>query len=221
MWQESDWETALAVVAERLGRVVKQHSGAQIGALAAPTSTLEEFHLLGAHRARPRQRQSRSSPAPHRFPRRGERSALSRARLLDRGAGAGRARAGRRLATCVRKCRCSRIACARRRCAARKISFVNPQRYEYLFPVAQLPGVERPRHVRSAGRDRRGCKRGERQGAPESIAALVASAQPTDAHRAIAQQLGDGSRRMILLGALAQRDPAFADLRLVAARSPS
>ncbi len=46
MWQESDWETALALVAERLGRVVKQHGGAQIGALAAPTSTLEEFHLL-------------------------------------------------------------------------------------------------------------------------------------------------------------------------------
>jgi NADH-quinone oxidoreductase subunit G len=53
--------------------------------------------------------------------------------------------------------------------------------------------------------------------APESIAALVASAQPTDAHRAVVQQLSDGSRRMILLGALAQRDPAFADLRLVAA----
>ena len=47
-------------------------------------------------------------------------------------------------------------------------------------------------------------------------AALVASAQPTDAHRAIAQQLSEGSRRLILLGALAQRDPAFADLRLVA-----
>jgi NADH-quinone oxidoreductase subunit G len=53
--------------------------------------------------------------------------------------------------------------------------------------------------------------------APESIAALVASAQPSDAHRAAAQQLSDGSRRLILLGALAQRDPAFADLRLVAA----
>jgi NADH-quinone oxidoreductase subunit G len=32
----------------------------------------------------------------------------------------------------------------------------------------------------------------------------------------VAQQLADGPRRLILLGAIAQRDPAFADLRLVA-----
>ncbi len=42
------------------------------------------------------------------------------------------------------------------------------------------------------------------------------NAQPNDEHRAIAQQLSDGTRRLILLGAIAQRDPAFADLRLVA-----
>ena len=38
--------------------------------------------------------------------------------------------------TFVKKCRCSRIAFARLRCSGGKISFINPQRYEYLFPVA-------------------------------------------------------------------------------------
>jgi NADH-quinone oxidoreductase subunit G len=52
--------------------------------------------------------------------------------------------------------------------------------------------------------------------APESIAALIGHAQPNDEHRSIAQQLSDGARRLILLGAIAQRDPAFADLRLIA-----
>jgi NADH-quinone oxidoreductase subunit G len=97
-----------------------------------------------------------------------------------------------------------------------KISFVNPQRYEYLFPVAS--------YLASNGLDMFGhlvaiaaaASAASGKSAPESIAALVATAQPTDAHRAIAQQLGDGSRRMILLGALAQRDAAFADQRLLA-----
>jgi NADH-quinone oxidoreductase subunit G len=48
------------------------------------------------------------------------------------------------------------------------------------------------------------------------VTGLTATAQPQDAHRAIAQQLGNGSRRLILLGAIAQRDPAFADLRVLA-----
>ena len=44
--QETDWETALNKVAEKLGRIAKQHGGAQIGAIASPNSTLEELHLL-------------------------------------------------------------------------------------------------------------------------------------------------------------------------------
>src|SRR5690606_7644221 len=46
--------------------------------------------------------------------------------------------------------------------------------------------------------------------------ALVGAAQPNDEHRAIAKQLATGERRQIILGAIAQRDPVFADLRLAA-----
>src|SRR4029450_5821591 len=97
-----------------------------------------------------------------------------------------------------------------------KVSCVNPQRYEYLFPVADYlaaNGLDLFGHLVAIAAAA-GAASGK--AAPESIAALVANAHPTDAHRSIAQQLSDGSRRMILLGALAQRDPAFADLRLVA-----
>jgi NADH-quinone oxidoreductase subunit G len=54
---------------------------------------------------------------------------------------------------------------------------------------------------------------------PASVSALVeqARASVNDTHRAIAAQLAEGEHRMILLGALAQRDGGFAQLRSLAA----
>jgi NADH-quinone oxidoreductase subunit G len=46
-WQDVDWPEALAYVAQALADVRRQHGGAAIGALAAPTSTVEELFLLG------------------------------------------------------------------------------------------------------------------------------------------------------------------------------
>jgi NADH-quinone oxidoreductase subunit G len=215
MWQETDWETALAAVAERLGRVVKQHGGAQIGALAAPTSTLEEFHLLariarglgsGNLDHRLRRTDFRDEANDPLYPALGcaiaELEQVSSALIVGSN---------------LRK-EVPLLAHRLRKAALRgaDISFANPQHYEYLFPVAN--------YLASNGLDLFGqlvaiaaaASAAGGRSAPESIAALVASAQPTDAHHAIAKQLGDGPRRMILLGALAQRDPAFADLRLVA-----
>jgi NADH-quinone oxidoreductase subunit G len=97
-----------------------------------------------------------------------------------------------------------------------KVSFINPKHYDYLFPVAgylAANGLGMFDHliaVAAAAASASG------RSAPAAIAALTATAQPGDAHRAIAQQLLEGERRHILLGALAQRDPAYADLRLAA-----
>jgi NADH-quinone oxidoreductase subunit G len=93
---------------------------------------------------------------------------------------------------------------------------VNPRHYEYLFPVGgylAANGLDMFEHlvtiaaaaVQSSGKS-----------APATISALIANAQPGDAHRWIAQQLSDGSSRVILLGAIAQRHEAYADLRVVA-----
>ncbi len=46
-WQEADWQQALAAVAKGLKNVKQQHGAAALGALAAPSSTLEELYLLG------------------------------------------------------------------------------------------------------------------------------------------------------------------------------
>jgi NADH-quinone oxidoreductase subunit G len=215
VWQESDWETALAWVAERLGRVVKQHGGGQIGALASPSSTLEEFHLLariarglgsGNLDHRLRRTDFRDEANDPLYPALGcsitELEAVSSALVIGAN---------------IRK-EVPLLAHRLRKAALRgaKISFVNPQRYEYLFPVAgyfSSNGLDMFGHLVAIAA---AATAASGKSAPESIAVLVASAQPSEAHRLAAQQLSDGSRRLILLGALAQRDAAFADLRLVA-----
>ncbi|MFQ6021293.1 MAG: NADH-quinone oxidoreductase subunit NuoG [Acidiferrobacterales bacterium] len=45
-WTEVDWNTALAFAVTGLRKVMDEHGPDQLGALAAPTSTLEEFYLL-------------------------------------------------------------------------------------------------------------------------------------------------------------------------------
>jgi NADH-quinone oxidoreductase subunit G len=45
-WQEVDWSSALAYVADGLKRVKAEFGTAAIGALGHPTSTVEELHLL-------------------------------------------------------------------------------------------------------------------------------------------------------------------------------
>jgi NADH-quinone oxidoreductase subunit G len=45
-WKETKWETALAFAKDRLQAVINSSSANQIGALASPTSTLEELYLL-------------------------------------------------------------------------------------------------------------------------------------------------------------------------------
>ncbi len=45
-WEEVDWQTALEFTVEGLKKIVATHGPQQLGALAAPGSTLEEFYLL-------------------------------------------------------------------------------------------------------------------------------------------------------------------------------
>jgi NADH-quinone oxidoreductase subunit G len=216
VWQETEWEHALAWVAEKLGRVAKQHGGAQIGALATPNSTLEELYLLAKLT-----RGLGSSNLDHRLRRTDFRDEASEALYPTLGCsiaelehancvlvvGSNLRKEVPLLAHRIRKGATSRGA---------KISFINPQRYEYLFPIAGYfasNGLDMFEHltaVTAAAVNASG------NAAPAAVAALIASAQPTDAHKTLAQQLSEGSRRLILLGAIAQRDPAFADLRLVA-----
>jgi NADH-quinone oxidoreductase subunit G len=216
VWQETDWESALALAAERLAKVAKQHGGGQIGALAAPTSTLEELYLVGKIA-----RGLGSSNIDHRLRRVDFRDEASEplypglgCSIVDLERARGVLVVGSNLRAEV-----PLIAHRVRKAAVRggaAVSFINPVRYQYFFPIAAYltsNGVGMLDHLIAVTAAAVGAS--GRQ-APESVAALVANAQPSQAHTAVAQQLLSGERQHILLGALAQRDPAFADLRLVA-----
>ena len=45
-WNETDWESALKYAVSSLKQVIDTHGADQLGALASPISTLEEFYLL-------------------------------------------------------------------------------------------------------------------------------------------------------------------------------
>jgi NADH-quinone oxidoreductase subunit G len=97
-----------------------------------------------------------------------------------------------------------------------KVSFINARRYDYLFPVAGYlasNGVGTFEHLAAVTA---AAVRNSGQPAPASVASLIGAIEPNDAQSAIAQQLAEGEGRMILLGALAQRDAAYVDLRLLA-----
>jgi NADH-quinone oxidoreductase subunit G len=216
IWQETDWETALNWVADALRGVVQRHGAGQIGALASPLSTLEELYLFSRV-----VRGLGSANVDHRLRRTDFRDEAGDP--LYPGLGCSiveleQANAVLVIGSNLRKevpLLAHRIRKATLRNSAR-VAFINPRRYEYLFPVAAYlasNGADMFEHllgvtaaaVHASGR-----------AAPASVSAMLANAQPAETQSLIAHSLTEGTRRLILLGAIAQRDPAFADLRLLA-----
>ena len=215
VWQETDWESALAWAAERLSKIGKQQSGAQIGAIASPSSTLEELHLLAKIT-----RALGSANIDHRLRRTDFRDEASEPLYPSLGCSISDLENASSVLVVGSNLRAEvpLIAHRIRKAAMRgaKVAFINPVRYDYLFPVCGylasngLSNLEHLLSVAAAAVARNG------QPAPASIAASIANLQPSDVHSAIAQQLSEGERRLIVLGAVAQRDPAYCDLRLAA-----
>ncbi len=215
-WREVDWDTALTHVAERLSALTTGQ-GNQLGVLASPSSTLEELHLLARvtrglgsanldHRlSRLDFRDQTRDPV---FPWLGTGiAALEQANALLFVGSNLRAEAPL-LAHRVRKAATKRGA---------KVSFINTHTYPYLFPVAQslttngLGLLDHLAAVLSAAAHSSG------RPVPAALTAVVGKAQPTAAHAGIASQLSQGEIKLVILGASAQRDPAFADIRALAA----
>jgi NADH-quinone oxidoreductase subunit G len=96
-----------------------------------------------------------------------------------------------------------------------KISFLNPTRFDYLFPVAAYLESAPAKLVADLAAIYSACLDGA---APaKNLAGLVSGAQVNTAHRSIAAAFKNGSKRALWLGALALRHPAYADLRALAA----
>jgi NADH-quinone oxidoreductase subunit G len=201
-----DWEVALNTAAEGLTKITAG-GGDGAGFLAAPTATVEELFLLAQiargvgssnidHRLR--QLDFRGADGEAAFPHLGLSIAdveqLEGVLVL----GSDLRHEMPLLAHRIRKAVVKHGA---------KVAFVNPRRFDYMFPVAAYSTApdlvgELSALVSAAA-----------SGAGKPVPASVAGTPVTDAHRALLAALSSGSRHAIFLGTLAQRHPAYAALK--------
>lgn len=209
-WKKVTWEVALETAAKGL-----KAAGADLATLVSSSATVEELYLLSKLT-----RALGSSNIDHRL-----RQADFRDQAADPAApGLGGLAIGdidRLEGLLVVGSNLRRevpVLAHRVRRAARKgakIAFLNPARYDYLFPVAAYLESAPSKQVADLAAIYAAALDGA---APaKNLAALVAGAQVNTAHRSIAAALKNGSKRAIWLGALALRHPAYADLRALAA----
>ncbi len=209
-WKQVDWETALKKVADGL-----REKAANLGVLASASSTTEELYLLKRlakalgtanidHRLR--QRDVRDQAADPLHPSLGV--ALADVETLD----------SLLLVGCNLRREAPMLAHRVRKAAQRgtKVAFVNPAKFDYLFPVAAYLESPAPQLVADLAAVLSALST---SGAtvPAHLSASVQAANVGDVHRALAEQLRNGSKKAVVLGALAIRHAAYADIRALAA----
>ncbi len=207
------WEVALEAAALALKDAVSAYGAERIGVLGLPTATLEESYLLARlgrglgtpnldHRLR--RRDVRDQDADPDYPGLGfpiaELDRLDGVLVVGADLRNEAPLLAHRLRTAATKNQA-------------KVGFVNPARYEYRFPVAGYEAVAAGQMVAVLASVGRAVAEAAGQGLPPALASAVA---PTEAQAAIARALTNGTRRLLLLGNLAERHPAYADLRAVA-----
>jgi NADH-quinone oxidoreductase subunit G len=210
-WVETDWETALAKVAEGL-----RSRAADLGILASSASTLEELYLLVRlaqglgtsnidHRLR--QRDFRDQEADPTFPNLG----MS---IADIDSLSGLLIVGANLRREV-----PIIAHRVRKAALRgaKVVSLTPIAVEYLFPVASEILSAPTQQVDDLAAILVVAAESAGKPVPGHLLSTVRDAKVTDKHRAAAAALASGEKRAVWLGALALRHPSYADLRALAA----
>ena len=210
-WRVVGWEAALEAAANGLRRAKES-----LGVLASPSSSVEELYLLnrlvrglGSHNIDHRLRQGdfRDQHADPLFPSLG--LPLAAVEQLDALFVVG---SHLRHEIPILAHRVRKVA----RSGAR-VSFLNPQQFEYLFPVATYIEAAPARQVLELAAVLAAALAASGAAAPAELATLVRAATVSDDHKAIAAQLAGGTRRAIWLGALAIRHPAYDDLRALAA----
>ena len=205
-WRELEWDAALTAAAEAL-----RSAGPGLGVLAHPSSTLEELYLaarlaegLGSanidHRLRVRD--FRELPDDAAAPSLG--LPIAAVDQLD-----ALLVVGSNLRTEM-----PILAHRVRKAALRgaRISLINPERYEYFFPLAHALQAS----TSAAVGELAALLHAAGAAAPAGLADTVVRAQVGDAHRALLESLRAGERRAIWLGALAIRSAEYATLRALA-----
>jgi NADH-quinone oxidoreductase subunit G len=208
-----DWEVALAAAAEGLQKVAAAHGGAAAGFLASPMATVEELFLLARiarglgsanidHRLR--QLDFRAEVSDPAFPHLGLK--IADIERLD-----GVLVIGSNL-----RHEMPMLAHRLRKAAVRntgaKVAFLNPRRFDYMFPVAAYALAETDLVGELAA-----VVRAAAASVNQPVPADVPAAEVKDAHRAVLGALMNGTRHAVILGTLAQRHPAYSTLKALAA----
>jgi NADH-quinone oxidoreductase subunit G len=207
-WQETDWETALNAAAASLRR-----GGAETAVLANASSTVEELYLLNRVAAG-----LGSSNIDHRLRQRDFRDQSGDARAPALGISIAAVENLSALLVIGSNLRAELPLLAHRvRKAARRgarVSFVNQQRHDYLFPVASNIAVAASEWSLFLA----GVLQAALNGAAPAptVAAALQGVVANDAQRAVAAALASGERRALWLGAQALRHSGYADLRVLA-----
>jgi len=210
-WREVEWDQALEAAVMNLKEAAVASDG--LGLLAHPSSTLEELYLLARladglgsanldHRLRRRDFRDQSADAP--MPGLGH--AIAAIDELDAllVVGSNLRHEVPILAHRVRK--------ASLRGA--KIHFINPARFDYLFPVAGYLVTSGASEVSALAAVLRAAL-GD-SAPPAALAPLLKGVSVTDEHRGIVQALSSGARRAVWLGALSARSSRFSEVRALA-----
>jgi len=209
--QAVDWEVALNAAAEGMQKV-RAAEGA-VGFLASPMATLEEFFLLAQiarglgsadidHRLRQLDfRNQDNEPAfPHLGVKIADLERLEGVLVI----GSNLRHEVPMLAHRLRKAAVS---------GGAKVAFLNPRHFDYMFPVAEYVVAdsdllgELSAVVRAAA-----------TAANQAAPAGAQGGDVSDAHRALLAALMNGTRRAVLLGTLAQRHPAYAELKALSSQ---
>jgi NADH-quinone oxidoreductase subunit G len=211
--QPVDWEVALNEAAEGLQKVVAAHGAAAAGFLASPMSTVEELYLLAQiarglkianidHRLRQLDfRAQENEPAfPHLGLKIADVERLDGVLVI----GSNLRHEMPLLAHRIRK--------AAVRNAGAKVAFLNPRRFDYMFPVAAYVMAE----TDLVG-ELTALVHAAATAVNKPVPAGVGAADVGDAHREAVKALMNGTRRAVILGTLAQRHPAYAQLKALAA----
>jgi NADH-quinone oxidoreductase subunit G len=215
IWNEVDWETALDTVKNALKTIIDSSGAEQLGAIASPSSTLEELYLLqklirglGSNNIDSRLKQADFSDqeiAPQ-FPWLGQTISdfeASESVLL--------------IGSNVRKEQ--PIINHRLRKAAlhgADVMVVNPVDYDFNFPITSKNIVAPDSIPMELASILKALIDVSGSAVDEQVKQGISSAEVNDSHRAIAARLNDSDNAIIVLGNLATAHPQYSLLRSLA-----
>lgn len=214
-WQEVDWDTALHKVVGGISKVLSEQGGEQLGAIASPSSTIEELFLL-----QKMMRSVGSGNIDHRigqvdfsdqddepvFPWLGQsiQDLENNDAILLVGSDIRHDQpiAGHR----VRKASL----------AGARVMAINPVDYDFNFPLAARKIVSPAKLLQELGAVLKALADLSNESLPAGLDSLLANIAIVDTHEKIARELQETENSSVILGLDAIAHPQFSSLRAIA-----